>query len=58
MVKALTLEIGDSWEDIEIIKGLREFPDTKSPEEEKRVITVIRYTLQTRANNVKDENDE
>ena len=43
MVEALALEIGDSREDIEAVGGLGEFPDAKSPEEEKRVATVVRY---------------
>jgi HNH endonuclease len=58
MVEALALEIGDSWEDIEAVGGLGEFPDAKSPEEEKRVATVVRYTLQTRASDMEDEDDE
>jgi hypothetical protein len=58
MVGALALEIGDSWEDIEAVGGLGEFPDAKSPEEEKRVATVVWYTLETRASDVEDEDDE
>ena len=57
MVEALALEIGDSWEDIEAVGGLGEFPDAKSPEEEKRVATVVRYMLETRASDVEDEDE-
>jgi hypothetical protein len=52
------LEIGDSWGDIEAVGGLGEFPDAKSPEEEKRVATVVRYTWETRASDVEDEDDD
>ena len=58
MLKVLALEIGDSWEDIEAVGGLGEFPDAKSPEEEKRVATLVRYTWETRARDVEDEDDE
>jgi hypothetical protein len=58
MVEALALEIGDSWEDVKAVGGLGEFPDAKSPEEEKRVATVVRYTLETRASDMEDEDDE
>ncbi|KAF2183511.1 hypothetical protein K469DRAFT_710703 [Zopfia rhizophila CBS 207.26] len=57
MVEALALEVGDSWEGIEAVGGLGEFPDAKSPKEEKRVATVLRYTLETRASYV-EEDDE
>ena len=57
MVEALALEFGDSWENIEAEGGLGEFPDAKSPEEEKRVATVVRYTLETRASDVEEEDD-
>jgi hypothetical protein len=58
MVKALALEIGDSWGDIEVVGGLGEFPDAKSPEEEKRVATVMRYALRPRAGDVEDEDED
>ena len=58
MVKALALEIGDSWEDIEAVEGLGEFPDAKSPEEEKRVATVVRYASRPRAGDAEDEEEE
>jgi hypothetical protein len=58
MMEALALEIGDSWEGIEAVGGLGEFPDAKPPEEEKRVATVMRYTWETRASDVEDEDDE
>jgi hypothetical protein len=57
MVEALALEFGDSWENIEAVGGLGEFPDAKSPEEEKRVATVVRYTLETRAREVENDDD-
>jgi hypothetical protein len=57
MVEALALEFGDSWENIEAVGGLGEFPDAKSPEEEKRVATVVRYTLETRARDVENDDD-
>ncbi len=58
MVEALALEVGDSWEGIEAVGGLGEFSDAKSPEEEKRVATVVRYTLETRAGDVEEEDDD
>jgi hypothetical protein len=58
MIEALALEVGDNWDDIEEVGGLGEFPDAKSSEEEKRVATVMRYTLETRAANVEDEDEE
>jgi hypothetical protein len=58
MMEAMAMEIGDSWEDIEAVGGLGEFPDAKSPEEEKRVATVVRYMWETRASDVEDEDDE
>ena len=58
MVQALAVEFGDSWEGIEGVEGLGEFPHAKSSEEEKRVATVVGYTLDTRASGVEDDNDE
>jgi hypothetical protein len=58
MVAALALEVGDSWEGIESVEGLGEFPNAKSPEEEKKVATVVRYTLETRARDVEEEGDD
>ena len=58
MVEALALEFGDSWENTEVAGGLGEFPDAKSPEEEKRLATVVRYTLETRASDVEEEDDD
>jgi hypothetical protein len=58
MVEALALEFGDSWENIEATGGFGEFPDAKSPEEEKRVATVVRYTLETRASDVEEDEEE
>lgn len=58
IVEALAFKVGDSWEDIKTVGGLREFPDAKSPAEEKRMATVVRYTLETRANDMEDEDDE
>jgi HNH endonuclease len=58
MVKALAVEIGDSWGDIEAVGGLGEFADAKSLEEEKRVATVMRYALRPGASNVDDEEEE
>jgi hypothetical protein len=58
MVAALALEVGDSWEGIEAVGGLGEFPGAKSPEEEKRVATMVRYTLETRAGDVEEEDDD
>ena len=40
------------------MEGLGEFPDTKSPEEEKRMATLVNYGWETRASNVGDEEDE
>ena len=48
----------DSLEGIDGIEGLREFPHAKSSEEEKRVATVVGYTLpDTRASDVEDDTD-
>jgi hypothetical protein len=58
MVEALAVEFGDSWEGIEGVEGLGEFPHAESSEEEKRVATVVGYTLGTRASDVEDDNDE
>ena len=58
MVEALALEFGDSLENIEAVGGLGEFPDAKSPEEEKRVATVVRYVMETRASDVEEEEDD
>lgn len=55
MVEALALEVGDCWEGIEGVGGLGEFPNVKSPEEEKKVATVVRYTLDTRASDVEED---
>ena len=48
----------DSWEGIDGIEGLREFPHAKSSEEEKRVATVVGYTLSTQTSDAEDDNDE
>lgn len=58
MVEALAVEFGDSWEGIEGVEGLGEFPHVKSSEEEKRVATVVGYTLDTRASHMEDDNEE
>ena len=58
MVQTLALEVGDSWEDIEAVEGLGEFPETKSPEEEKRVATVVRYALRPRGGYVEDSEED
>ena len=49
-MEALALEVGDSWGGIEeMVKGLGEFTDAKSPEEEKKLAIVVRYVWETRA---------
>jgi hypothetical protein len=58
MVEAQALEVGDSWEGVEGVGGLGDFPDAKSTKEEKRMATVVRYTLDTRASEVEDDSDE
>lgn len=58
MVEALALEVGDSWEGVERVGGLGEFPNAKSSMEEKRVATVIRYTLDIRASDAEDDSGE
>lgn len=57
-MEAMDMEIRDSWEDIEAVGGLEEFPDAKSPEEEKGVATVVRYMWETRASDVEDEDED
>ena len=58
MVEALALEFGYSWENNEAAGGLGEFSDAKSPEEEKRMATVVRYMLETGARNVENHDDD
>lgn len=57
MVEALAVEVGDSWEDMDKVGGLGEFPDVKPPEEEKRMATVVRYELETRGSDAEEEDD-
>ncbi|KEF60196.1 uncharacterized protein A1O9_05046 [Exophiala aquamarina CBS 119918] len=58
MVEALALEIGDSWDSVEVEGGLGDFPGRKSPEQEKRMATVTRYLLETRTRDTEFEDDE
>ena len=47
-MKTLALEMGDSWEGLEAVGGLGEFPKAKSPDEERRIATLVKYGWETR----------
>lgn len=49
MLQALALEFGDTWNGIEV-RGLAEFPDKKSPKDEERMATILRYLTGIPAN--------
>ncbi|KAK5435452.1 hypothetical protein LTR34_002956 [Exophiala xenobiotica] len=46
MVQALAVEIGDSWDNIDVGgEALGDFPDGKAPEEEKKLATEVGYSI-------------
>lgn len=49
MVQALAAEFGESWEELKSLKGLEEFPESRSVEEEKSLATEVRWAVKSNA---------
>ncbi|KAL6245283.1 hypothetical protein RBB50_008058 [Rhinocladiella similis] len=59
MVEALALEVGDTWDgNIELGAALEDFPDAQTPEDEKKMATVMRFAFESRGTAMEDDEQE